>query len=149
MATRVIILINLIFLAACSVTDRTPIVDLQGVNIAQYNQELADCQNYADRVDGEQEIELRTTIGVIAGAAIGITLGEPDFVQYTAGLGAVSGATEGTVNVIEERNTVLRNCLQNRATWYSINSHDVQASFLYFIRVGCALSPRRALCSIS
>ncbi len=114
MKTKLIILIPLVFSVACATTDRAPIVDMQGVNFTQYQDDLADCERYTDKVDGGQEILMRTVFGVVAGAAIGVAIGDSDFIATTAGIGATTGAMKGTENVIEERNHVLHNCLRGR-----------------------------------
>jgi outer membrane lipoprotein SlyB len=114
MKTRLIVLTPLIFLAACAVTDQAPVVDMYRVDSAQYETELAQCQEYANQFDAKQEVVLRSVIGFVAGAAIGSIFGNADVIESFAGAGAVSGATQGSVNSIDSRNGIIRNCLRNR-----------------------------------
>jgi len=114
MKTKLILLIPLLFLVACTTTDRAPIVDMQGVNFTQYQDDLDECERYTNQVDGGQEIAMRTVFGVVTGAAIGVAIGDSDFIATTAGIGATTGAMKGTENVIGDRNHVLHNCLRGR-----------------------------------
>lgn len=101
-------------MAGCRATDNTPIVDMQGVNIAQYNADLAECQNYADQVESERQVARGTVGGAVVGGAVGAVVGNGNVAQRTAGAGAVLGATRGARNAVYERDRVIRNCLIGR-----------------------------------
>jgi outer membrane lipoprotein SlyB len=91
-----------------------PIIDTKGVNMAQYNQDLADCQTYADQVLVGRKALGGAAAGAVVGAAIGAAVGNSDTAQRAAGVGAVAGAGKGTGRGLQEKQQVIRNCLRNR-----------------------------------
>ena len=67
-------LITLFLISCASVEDLTgnnPIIDTLGVNLAQYNRDLAECQQYANEV----EIAQKAAVGAASGAAVGGVFG--------------------------------------------------------------------------
>jgi len=67
-----------------------PIVDMKGVDPAQYRIDRMECQDYAEQV-------------AVGGRAAG-----------GAAAGAVVGGARGTGDAVRERQQVVRNCLRNR-----------------------------------
>ncbi|MDP1931613.1 MAG: glycine zipper family protein [Gammaproteobacteria bacterium] len=104
----------LLVLTACAGTDRRPIVDMQGVNVTQYNQDLAECQAYADEVEAGRQVAQGAVAGAVVGAAVGAVVGNSDTVQRAAGAGAVGGGARGAANAAAERRQVISNCLRGR-----------------------------------
>lgn len=101
-------------LTFCRAADRQPIVDMQGVNSAQYNRDLAECRSYADEVEAGREVAQGAAAGAVVGGAIGAIAGDSDTAQRGAGVGAVAGAARGARNADNEREQVIRNCLRGR-----------------------------------
>ena len=106
-------------LAACAssvedLTGNNPIIDSQGVNMAQYNLDLDACQQYADEV----EIAQKATTGVVSGAVIGgvfgAVIGNSNTAQRGAGIGAVGGGARGVGEGLRERERVIKRCLMGR-----------------------------------
>lgn len=105
-------------LTACkSVEDLTgnnPIIDTRGVNVTQYNQDLAECRAYADEV----QVAQKAAAGVVAGAAVGgvfgAVLGNSNTATRGAGVGAVGGGARGVGEGIREREHVIKSCLIGR-----------------------------------
>ena len=64
-------LIALATTSGCSSTPGKPIVDMKGVNAYQYEQDLAECSEYADEVN----MAGKTVGGAAAGAAVGAAVG--------------------------------------------------------------------------
>ena len=95
-------------------TGNTPIVDTQGVNMARYEADLADCLDYADQV----QVGRQTAVGAVAGAAVGAVfgavIGDSDTAQRGAGVGAVGGGARGAGRGLQERERVIRRCLIGR-----------------------------------
>jgi hypothetical protein len=89
-----------------------PIVDMKGVSRAQYEQDLAECGEYADQV----EVGKKAVGGAAAGAAVGAAIGAiwNDSVGKSAATGAVLGGAGGTGHGAEERDRVVKNCLRGR-----------------------------------
>ena len=114
MKYKLIIVCLAILMAGCRATDSRPIVDMQGVNVAQYNSDLAQCQTYADQVETEREVARSTVGGAVVGGAVGAIVGNGNVAQRTAGAGAVVGAARGAGSAVYERDRVIRNCLRGR-----------------------------------
>ncbi len=103
---------------ACSsveeLTGNTPIIDTRGVNIAQYEQDLAACQSYADQVAIARQAGTRVIAGAVVGSVFGAVLGNSETVQRGAGAGAIAGGTRGVGAGLHERHTVVKRCLMGR-----------------------------------
>lgn len=110
--------IALSVLAACkSVEDLTgnnPIIDTKGVNVAQYNQDLAECQVYADEVQVAQKAAAGVVAGAAVGSVFGAVLGNSNTAKRGAGVGAVGGGARGVGEGIREREHVVKSCLVGR-----------------------------------
>ena len=115
--TRFAVLPCLALLAGCA-TMKDPsgaIVDLAGVDRAQYEVDLAECRSYADEVPVGKHV----ATGAVAGAAVGATAGavsgaNKSGIGQTAGVGAVYGGTVAGVSAVKEHRHVLRECLRGR-----------------------------------
>jgi uncharacterized protein YcfJ len=95
----------------CSVV-KDPIIDDKGVDMAQYRQDLFECQQYVEQV--ESKAGKGAVGGAIVGAVIGAAIGNSNTAKKAAGVGAVKGAVGGGARTQAEKNTVLRNCLLGR-----------------------------------
>ncbi|MBE3945954.1 glycine zipper family protein [Vibrio parahaemolyticus] len=84
-------------LAACAYNQK-PVVDMTNVDQAQYEQDFAYCQGYAEKVDKTEAAKSEATNGAMTGALIG------------AAAGALGGANDST----KTQALVLRKCLQNK-----------------------------------
>ena len=114
MPKSILSMVLVAFLASCAATDDRPIVDMQGVSIAQYNSDLAECRSYADDVEAGRQVARGTVAGAVVGGAVGAVVGNSDTAQRTAGAGAVVGAARSAGGVVREREQVIRNCLRGR-----------------------------------
>ena len=103
-----------VLLLACRATDDRPIVDMRGVNQAQYYADLAECQAYADEVEAGRQVARGAVGGAVVGGAVGAVIGNSDTAQRTAGAGAILGASRGATSAMTERERVIRNCLRGR-----------------------------------
>jgi outer membrane lipoprotein SlyB len=81
-------------LAACAGADYRPAVDMTGHTQAQYDRDLAMCQNQARSVRNNEDEAEDAGLGAIGGAAGGAVLGA---IGGNAGLGAGVGALTGLV----------------------------------------------------
>ncbi len=102
----------LLTLGACA--SNAPIVDMRGVDPVRYEQDLADCQGYAEQVAVGGKAATGAAVGAVVGAAVGAAVGNSRTVERAAGGGAVVGAAKGTGRGLNERQRVVRNCLRNR-----------------------------------
>lgn len=105
-------------LTACrnieEVTGHSPIIDTSGVNLAQYDVDLMECQAYADQVEVGRQAATGAVSGAVVGGVVGAAVGDSDTASRAAGVGAVGGATRGVSSGLRERQRVIRNCLRGR-----------------------------------
>ena len=91
-----------------------PIVDMKGVNVADYQRDLGECRQYADQVAVGRKAATGAAAGAVVGGLIGAAVGDSDSAKRSAGAGAVAGGASGTVDGVRERDAVVKNCLRNR-----------------------------------
>lgn len=115
---KVILSLAVLNLMACStieeVTGHAPIIDMQGVNVARYENDLAACKTYADDVQLGRQTASAAAAGAVVGGAIGAVVGNSNTAQRGAGVGAVAGGSRGLSGALSERTRVIRNCLRGR-----------------------------------
>ena len=105
-------------LAACGGVHE-PVVDLKGVDEAAYRQDLDECRDYAARVSpGERALSGGVATGAL-GAALGAIVGAfGGSAGRGAALGASTGGVVGTASGagagVQDRETIVRNCLSGR-----------------------------------
>jgi hypothetical protein len=96
--------------SACA-SSRGPIIDTKGVDMAKYEQDLAECRQYGREVQPARGAAKGAAGGAAVGAAIGAITGSA---ARGAGVGAVSGAAQSGAEGARERPTVVKNCLRGR-----------------------------------
>ena len=107
---KVAIVIIVLVVAGCQ-SHPQPIIDTKGVNMANYEADLADCQVYADQVHIEQGVAKGAVAGGVVGGATGAVFGNAG---KGAGVGAISGAARSAQIGEREKSQVLKNCLRGR-----------------------------------
>ncbi|AHJ01539.1 glycine zipper family protein [Vibrio parahaemolyticus] len=116
-------------LAACAYNQK-PVVDMTNVDQAQYEQDFAYCQGYAEKVDKTEAAKSDATNGAMTGALIGAAAGALEDGIGGAAVGAVAGsavgagagALGGANDSTKTQALVLRKCLQNKGyTVYDLN----------------------------
>jgi outer membrane lipoprotein SlyB len=105
-------------LASCA-QSYEPIVDMKGVDQARYQQDLAECRTYAEKVSPAGEAATRGVIGAGIGAALGAIVGAFGGGAGTgaalgAGVGGAGGAASGGLHGVEGQKQVINNCLRHR-----------------------------------
>lgn len=105
---------------ACAQSYR-PVVDMQGVDPARYEADLADCRAYAEQVSPAAEAAGGGLIGALFGAAIGGVVGATtggygvgEAAATGAAVGGVSGAGGGALQGARGQRAVIANCLAGR-----------------------------------
>lgn len=106
-----IILLTITFAAGCAGRSK-PIIDPEGVDMEQYQNDLAQCEQIAQQV--EQKAGAGAAGGAVVGGLIGAITGDSDRVARSAGVGAVAGGAKGAGATAREKSTVIKNCLRNR-----------------------------------
>ncbi|ENL4768834.1 glycine zipper family protein [Vibrio parahaemolyticus] len=108
-------------LAACAYNQK-PVVDMTNVDQAQYEQDFAYCQGYAEKVDKTEAAKSDATNDAMTGALIGAAAGALEDGIGGAAVGAVAGsavgagagALGGANDSTKTQALVLRKCLQNK-----------------------------------
>ncbi|EHH1046411.1 glycine zipper family protein [Vibrio parahaemolyticus] len=108
-------------LAACAYNQK-PVVDMTNVDQAQYEQDFAYCQGYAEKVDKTEAAKSDATNGAMTGVLIGAAAGALEDGIGGAAVGAVAGsavgagagALDGANDSTKTQALVLRKCLQNK-----------------------------------
>ncbi len=113
MKMTVVLAFSGILLTACANRrNQNIIVDMKGVDEAQYQADLLECQEYVEQV--KPQAGEKAAGGAIGGALIGAALGDHNTAKRFAGVGAVSGAGKGAEATQKEKKQVVRNCLAGR-----------------------------------
>lgn len=102
--------IALAFLSACAAFP-APIIDERGVNMANYNADLEECESYADPISVGHGAAKGAAGGAAVGAATGVISGD---VYSGAGYGAIFGATRYGNEADREKRRVVKRCLMGR-----------------------------------
>ncbi|MHA7817461.1 MAG: YMGG-like glycine zipper-containing protein [Pseudohaliea sp.] len=111
---RAVVLAAGLVLAGCTTTKEI-IIDEQGVDMARYRQDLAECRAYAEQVRTGEKTARGAASGAAIGGAIGaITGGSRESAARGAGVGAVSGAAKGASRGEQEAVRVVKQCLRGR-----------------------------------
>jgi hypothetical protein len=97
-------------LAACTTTDEI-IIDKKGVDMARYEQDLAECRAYSDEVQTGQKVAKGAASGAVVGGLIGAITDNPG---KAAGVGAVGGGARGAREGERDEVRVVKKCLRGR-----------------------------------
>ena len=81
---------------------------MNGVNRTVYEQDLAECNGFADQV----HIEYGMARGAAAGAAVGMIRGRD--IAENAGVGAVLGISKSGLQGAKEKEQLVKRCLRYR-----------------------------------
>ena len=98
--------------AAVGCAGSKPIIDSAGIDMEQYEIDLAECEQISEQV--EQKAGESAAGGAIVGGLIGAITGDITGVVKGAGVGAVVGGAKGTSDTTTEKERVVKNCLRNR-----------------------------------
>jgi len=101
-----------------------PITDLRGIDRGQYEQDLCECQKYAEQVSPGATAGAGALLGAGLGAAVGLVAGSilgvrpGQLAGLGAALGGMHGAAAGAGSAAVSQREVIKNCLMNRG--YSV-----------------------------
>jgi hypothetical protein len=102
-----------LFASACTTTDEI-IIDRKGVNMAQYEKDLAECRGYAQEVKTGEKAVRGAASGAVVGGAVGAVVGGSDDAARGAGVGAITGGARGVSQGEQEEVAVVKRCLRGR-----------------------------------
>jgi hypothetical protein len=121
--TVALALVASLLASGCVAARHVPIVDLQASPAAadgrDFNQDLFECQNYAESIDPAGQALAGAVAGALFNAALGAALGG---IVGDAGLGAALGATSGgmygaaggAAQAEARRTQIVNNCMHGR-----------------------------------
>ena len=126
-----------------------PVIDPTGVDMVQYEKDLAECEQIAQQV--EQKAGEQAAGGALVTGAIGAVLGGSDGAKKGAGVGLIGGAAKGARATNRERARVVKNCLRSADTLFSAMfpalSLKVFDQNTNRFRVSCGIKIRSAVVS--
>ncbi|EED34618.1 conserved hypothetical protein [Luminiphilus syltensis NOR5-1B] len=104
----------LIFLVACTTTDEI-VIDRQGVDMARYAADKAECETYAEEVRTGEKAARGASSGAVVGGAVGaIARDSSKGALQGAGVGAVTGGARGIAEGERDKVRVVKRCLAGR-----------------------------------
>ena len=99
-------------LSACTTTDEI-IIDERRSNMSNYDQDLAECQSYAEQVPVAEKAARGAGSGAVVGGAVGGVSKRHDTGEGAA-IGAITGGAKGINEGEREKVRVVKNCLRGR-----------------------------------
>jgi len=107
------ILLAIALLTGCAGSRHAnPVIDPAGVDMGQYQTDLAQCEQVATQV--EQKAGAGAVGGALIGAVVGSIFGDSRSAMKSAGAGAVVGGAKGGVATRQEKDLVVKNCMRER-----------------------------------
>ncbi len=110
---RRLLALVLILPAACTTTDEI-IIDRKGVDMARYEQDLAECRSYGAEVRTGEKGARGAASGAVVGGAIGAITDGSEGAAKGAGVGAVTGGAKGLSQGEQSEVRVVKRCLAGR-----------------------------------
>ncbi|MBV1879756.1 MAG: hypothetical protein KUG79_19090 [Pseudomonadales bacterium] len=107
-----VVLMLLMLLMSC--VSEAPIVDKKGGNEAQYQQDLAECREYAKQISTPAAAARKGAIQAAVGGVLGAVIGDHRTAGKIAGVGAVSGSARGAAGAEQRKTRVVHQCLRGR-----------------------------------
>ncbi|MCE7522702.1 glycine zipper family protein [Alloalcanivorax xenomutans] len=104
---------GLLLMTGCTSTKRI-VVDPQGVDQAQYQQDLAECDQVADQVSTGRDAAEGAVGGAVIGGILGAIFGDSGTAGRMAGGGAVLGGAGKAGDAQQEKSRVMKNCMRGR-----------------------------------
>ena len=108
-----LILLPVLVMAGCTTTNEI-IIDEKGVDIGAYQNDLAECQTYANSVKTGEKTANGAASGAVVGGLIGAITGGSSGAAQGAGVGAVGGGARGAIEGEETEVQVVKRCLSGR-----------------------------------
>lgn len=91
-----------------------PIIDMQGVDEAQFERDWNDCAAYSREVNVAGGTARGAGLGAVVGAAAGAIRGDSSRVAESAGYGALYGGTRSGIGADRESQMVFKRCMRGR-----------------------------------
>ncbi|MFT5141126.1 MAG: outer membrane lipoprotein SlyB [Rhodothermales bacterium] len=99
-------------IVACTTTNEI-IIDQKGVDMSRYEDDLDDCEGYAEQVAIGKKAAKGSASGAVTGGAIGAVSKRSDAGEGAA-IGAITGGVKGLNEGEHMQLRVVKNCLRGR-----------------------------------
>ena len=106
------LLLGIVLITGCASDPNKPVIDPEGVDMAQFEADRAKCEQVAQQV--EQKAGNEAVTGAVVLGLIGAIFGDSETMQKSAAAGFVSGGAKGLNKTDLERANVVKNCLRSR-----------------------------------
>lgn len=107
-----IVLFGTLLVAGCAADPNKPVIDPEGVDMAQFEEDRSKCEQVALQV--EQKAGNEAVTGAVVLGLIGAIFGDSDTAKKSAAAGFVGGGAKGLGKTELERARVVKNCLRAR-----------------------------------
>ena len=91
-----------------------PIIDMQGVDQEQFDQDWSECEAYSEEVQVSRGVAKGAATGAAIGAVVGAIGGNSTDVADGAGTGAVYGGASSGLGASREQQMVFKRCMRGR-----------------------------------
>ena len=108
----ILVLVGL-FVVGCTTTDEV-IVDTKGVDLAVYEQDLAECRGYAAQVKTSEKTTRGAATGAVVGGLLGGITNGSEGAARGAGVGVVGGGVRGAKEGERDEVQVAKRCMRGR-----------------------------------
>jgi outer membrane lipoprotein SlyB len=112
MKFQIPILLLISILTSCTTTGEI-IIDEKGVDMAHYQENLTECESYAQQVKVGEKTAKGTASGAVVGGAVGAVSHHRDTAEGAA-IGAITGGVAGLSEGERDQVRVVKNCLRGR-----------------------------------
>lgn len=112
-----------VFVSGCAThntgADYRPIIDTQGKDSTQLQQDRSECQAYAHQVSSAAErAAAGAVVGALLGAVFAAAAGAKGYRNESAAVGALSGGLGAAVEGERDQRNIIRRCMSGRG--YSV-----------------------------
>ena len=101
------------FAAGCA-AHPDPIIDMQGVNLEEFDQDWVECESYTNEVSTTKGVAKGAGLGAAIGAVAGAIGGNSDDVAEGAAWGGAYGGTGSGLDADREKQMVFKRCMAGR-----------------------------------
>lgn len=93
----------------------TPVVDMQGVDVAKYNQDVNECRAYAAQVDAGGNAVAGAVTGAVLMGALSAAMGNRSrWNNRYMGAGAISGGAGAAAGSMQKQQAIIMRCMAGR-----------------------------------
>ena len=111
--TKLMALFIAAFVAGCA-AHPDPIIDMQGVDLEEFDQDWVECESYTNEVSMTKGVAKGAGLGAAIGAVAGAVGGNSDDVAEGAAWGSVYGGTRSGLDADRDKQMVFKRCMAGR-----------------------------------